>query len=87
VVAPDIDQLGCCLHDGRLGWSRARDPNAAAAPKLEYTVVAELAVGGEDGVAVDGQRFREFGRRREVVAGAKLAMRDRASHAVGDLLT
>ena len=62
------------------------DACPAAASELEDSVVAQLSVGSEHRVAVDGQRGGEFGCGRQLLADRQLSGRNAAANAACDLV-
>src|SRR5581483_220955 len=83
--AREADELaGAGDHRSLLG--RARHVNAAAAPELEQSLVAEDAERAEDGVRVDAENRREIACGRETVAGIRLSVGDRPPDLRCDLM-
>jgi hypothetical protein len=66
------ERLGRFGDRGRLR-DGGRDPRPAAATELQHAFVAQLSIGGQHGVAVDRQRCRQLGRRRQLLADRELA--------------
>jgi hypothetical protein len=61
------------------------DGHPAPAAELEQSLVAQVAQGPQDGVAVDAENRGQVDRRRQPLARLRFALGDRAADLPGDL--
>ena len=84
MVAGEVDEFLCSLDDGA-AFGRAGDGDAAAAPELEQSLVAEQPQRTQHGVGVDAEDGGEVLGGREALSGLGFSVGDRASDLGGDL--
>ena len=85
VLARQLQELLRTRDENALLW-RAHNGDPAPPPELEQTLVAQDAQRAKNGVRVHLQHGRQVARRGKPLAGADLAVGDRATQCRRDLL-